>query len=465
MALSLLSDPEATSARWYRRLPLIAALVSTGLAAALAAGAIHLSRTQAQAMTRTQAQDELQRLREQLDRELQNVLSVPETVAAFVAAEGGISDEVFAAVVSRLTENNGNIRNVALAPDSVIATVYPREGNEAAIGLRYLEYPTQAEAVRRAISARRTVVAGPIKLVQGGNGIVSRTPVFLTKRDGAPYWGIVALAVNADAIFTRVGFDTGANGIDIAARGIDASGAQGPAFAGKAGVFDRDPILLQYPLPGGGSWQLGAAAAVGWGQNNAQITAIVTIAALLGLTIGYLTHRLVASHQRIRALSVRDALTGLPNRRLFEDRLKQAMIAAQRHGRSGVLIVLDLDRFQAVNDRVGHRVGDEVLIRVASRIADQVRTIGSVARISGDGFAVLVPELAIANDAPSVMEQIQDTIAEPITLADKASVRVVASAGMAIFGGEATDVTALFERADKAMREQKADRRAAAPRK
>lgn len=458
MALSWFNDPEANGARWYRRLPLIAALLSTGLAAALAIAAIHLSRTQAEAMTRTQAQDELQRLREQLDRELQSVLSVPETVAAFVAAEGSIDEEVFAAVVSRLTENNGNIRNVALAPNSVIATVYPRQGNEAAIGLRYLEHPTQAEAVRRAISGRRTVVAGPIKLVQGGNGIVSRTPVFLTKREGAPYWGIVALAVNADAIFTRVGFDTGANGIDMAARGIDASGAQGPVFAGKASVFDRDPILLQYPLPGGGSWQLGAATAVGWGQSNAQITAIVTIATLLGLTIGYLTHRLVASHQQIRELAVRDALTGLPNRRLFEDRMKQAVIAAQRHGRSGALIVLDLDRFQAVNDRIGRRAGDEVIIRVASRIADQIRGNGSVGRISGDGFAVLVPELSRTYDAPAVVAQIQQTIAEPIALPGKASVRVTASAGITTFGPESTDVTALFDRAYKAMREQKTNR-------
>lgn len=455
MAPSWLNDPESGSVGWYRRLPLIAALLSTTLAAVLALLAIHLSQKQAQSLALTQAQDELQRLREQLDRELQSVLSVPETLAAFVSAEGGIDDEVFAAVVSRLAENNGNIRNVALAPNSVITTVYPRQGNEAAIGLRYLEHPTQAEAVRRAISGRRTVVAGPIKLVQGGNGIVSRTPVFLSKREGTPYWGIVALAVNADAIFARVGFDTGANGIDIAARGIDASGAQGPVFAGKAGVFDRDPILLQYPLPGGGSWQLGAAAAIGWGQSNTQITAILVVATLLGLTIGYLTHRLVTSHQQIQKLAVRDALTGLPNRRLCDDRLKQAMMAAQRHDRTGALILLDLDRFKSVNDRFGHRAGDEVIIRVASRVADQIRTIGSVARINGDRFAVVLPELSTARDAASVTQQIQQTISEPIALSGKTSVRVTASAGVALFGREPVEVAALFDNANKVLREQK----------
>lgn len=455
MALSWLSDAETGSSRWHRRLPLIAALASSGLAAILALAAIYFSQQQAQSVTRTQAQDELQRLREQLDRELQSVLSVPETLAAFVAAEGGIDEDVFVAVVSRLAEANGSIRNVALAPNNVITTVYPRQGNEAAIGLRYLEHPTQAEAVRRAINARRTVVAGPIKLVQGGNGIVSRTPVFLSKREGTPYWGIVALAVNADSIFARVGFDTSASGIDLAARGVDASGAQGPVFAGRAGVFDRDPILLQYPLPGGGSWQLGAAAAVGWGQSNTQTAAIIVVAAMLGLAIGYLTHRLVASQQQIQKLAVRDALTGLPNRRLCDDRLKQALMVAQRHGRIGALIVLDLDRLKSINEKFGRRAGDDVITRVASRVADQVRTIGSVARVGGNRFAVVLPELSAARDAVAVMQQIRQTISEPIALSGKTSVRVTASAGVALFGEEPVEVGALFDGADKAMRAQK----------
>jgi len=462
MVVPRFNDAEGRGTRWYRWLPLLSALASICFAAALALGAIRMAQTQAQSAARANAQHELQRLREQLDRELQSVLAIPETVAAFVAAEGGIEDDVFAAVVSRLAENNGNIRNVALAPNSVITTVYPRQGNEAAIGLRYLEHPVQADAVRRAISSRRTVVAGPIKLVQGGRGIVSRTPVFLGKREGAPYWGIVALAVNADSIFSRVGFDANPNGVDIAARGIDASGAEGTAFAGKAAVFDRDPIQLQYPLPGGGSWQLAAAPAEGWHQNSGQIAGIAAIGIVLGLMVGLLTHRLVASHQRIRTLAVRDALTGLPNRRLFEDRMAQAMAAAQRHGRMGILIVLDLDHLKLINDRHGHRAGDDVLIRVASRVADQVRNIGSVARISGDEFAIILPEFPVAGDPQALVQRIQQTIAEPIALSEKVTVRVTASVGVTTFGVESIDVATLFERADKAMYEQKGSRPGAA---
>jgi diguanylate cyclase (GGDEF)-like protein len=456
MALSWLSDPESSGPRWNRQLPLIAALASTALAALVALTAIQLSQAQSQSALRTQAQAELERLRSQLDRELQSVLSVPETVAAFVAAEGSIDEEVFAAVVARLTENNGNIRNVALAPNSVITSVYPRQGNEAAIGLRYLEHPVQAEAVRRAISGRRTVVAGPIKLVQGGNGIVSRTPVFLGKREGSPYWGIVAIAVNADAIFTRVGFDGSGNGIDVAAREVDTAGAVGPAFVGKAGVFDRDPILMQYVLPGGGIWQLGAATASGWGRNNQQLAVIAAVTALLGLAVGVLTYRLVASRQLMRRLALRDALTGLPYRSLCEDRLKQAMVAARSHGRVGALILLELDEFATVRERVGRRASDAVLMRVASRVADRVRTLGSVARVGSERFAIVVPELPPGLDLPALIQHIQQTVGEPIALPGRSPVRVTASVGFARFGAEPGDLPALVERAAQSMTGQQA---------
>lgn len=458
-------EADSTETFWYRRLPIIASVVSMALVAALTLGTIYFLHTQAQTAVRMQVEEALQRVRERLDRELLSLLAVPETVAAFIAAEGGIDESVFAAVVSRLAENNTHIRNVALAPNSVITTVFPRQGNEAAIGLRYLEHPVQRDAVLRAINSRRTVVAGPIALVQGGSGIVSRTPVFLGKNDGSPYWGIVSMAVDAGAVFARTGFENESDNIDVAARGANPNLAQGAVFAGKSVVFDRRPIELQYTLPGGDAWTLAATPAGGWAQISNQMAGIAAIATLLGLAIGMLAYRLAASHQKIRALSVRDTLTGLPNRRLIEDRMTQALTSARRYGRVGVLIVLDIDRFQAVNHHYGRHAGDEVLIRVASRVADIVRNIGSAARTGGDNFAVVLPEISVPADAITLVHRIQLAIAEPISLTGKTSVRVSASAGVVTFGTEAQNVAALFASADKAMREQKATRRDTPPAK
>lgn len=173
-------------AHWLRSrfLPLLVGLASCALAMLLAWLVIDISNTKARTEIAARAQTHLLEIRDRLDRQLQSTLSVPETVAAFVAAQGQMEPEIFASVVGRLLESQRNIRNLALAPDNVISDIYPRLGNEKALGLRYLDNPQQRGAVERAIQTRRTVVAGPIPLVQGGLGIVSRTPVFLTSLPG-----------------------------------------------------------------------------------------------------------------------------------------------------------------------------------------------------------------------------------------------------------------------------------------
>lgn len=159
---------------------------------------------------------------------------------------------------------------------------------------------------------------------------------------------------------------------------------------------------------------------------------------------------LKSSEEKIRHLANHDALTGLPNRRLLEDRMEQAFIVSRRNRTQVGALVLDLDKFKIVNDREGHRVGDEVLREVAARLRSCIREADTVARHGGDEFVVLLPELRDPQDAVRVAEKIVAGIAVPIRVG-KRQYSVGVSVGVAIYPGDARDADNLLRCADQAM--------------
>ncbi|MCK6396717.1 sensor domain-containing diguanylate cyclase, partial [Zoogloea sp.] len=125
---------------------------------------------------------------------------------------------------------------------------------------------------------------------------------------------------------------------------------------------------------------------------------------------------------KIHQLAFYDALTGLPNRRLFFDRLSQAVTQSRRSGRHGAVIYLDLDNFKPVNDHHGHRAGDLLLQEVARRLAHCLREEDTVARLGGDEFVALLVSVAPDYETTrayvcEVAERIRDTLAQPYLLA------------------------------------------------
>jgi len=156
-----------------------------------------------------------------------------------------------------------------------------------------------------------------------------------------------------------------------------------------------------------------------------------------------------------------DALTGIPNRSLFYDRLSQGIVLAKRDRYELALLFLDLDRFKSVNDAMGHEAGDEVLKITAVRIRRLLRESDTVARIGGDEFTVILPRIATRKDAAEVANKIVDTLAVPFQLRDQngdaREVSVGCSVGIAIFPTDAESPDRLVVAADAAMYEAKHD--------
>jgi len=156
------------------------------------------------------------------------------------------------------------------------------------------------------------------------------------------------------------------------------------------------------------------------------------------------------AEETIRHLAYHDALTGLPNRALFEDRLKLALAQAHRGGQLLAVLFLDLDHFKLINDTLGHAVGDQLLNSLASGLSHLLREGDTAARVGGDEFIVLLPVIGRVEDAVEVSERVLSKLAEPRVVAGH-ELQLTTSVGVAIYPHDGADAETLLSNADIAM--------------
>ena len=159
--------------------------------------------------------------------------------------------------------------------------------------------------------------------------------------------------------------------------------------------------------------------------------------------------------EEVKQLAFFDTLTQLPNRRLFNDRLGQSLARAKREQASLALMFIDLDKFKPINDTYGHETGDMVLQTVARRIESCLRSSDTAARVGGDEFLVLLPDLQTGANALAVAEEIRLALEQPFVIPSGVTLQVSASIGIAIFPDHAQAEQDLMRLGDRAMYEAK----------
>ena len=156
------------------------------------------------------------------------------------------------------------------------------------------------------------------------------------------------------------------------------------------------------------------------------------------------------AEEQLRHLAHHDTLTGLPNRHLLQDRLKQALAFAGRNRAKVAVMFLDLDRFKTINDSLGHIVGDQLLGQVAERLTGALRAGDTVCRLGGDEFVIVLSNLKLASDAGTVAGHLLERIAPPFAI-DGRELYVSGSIGISIYPDDADGPEALMRNADTAM--------------
>jgi|GEM_PF-3272083 len=180
----------------------------------------------------------------------------------------------------------------------------------------------------------------------------------------------------------------------------------------------------------------------------------------LELLVTQRTHELSVANEELTKQATHDALTGLPNRKLFNDRLHQAVMLSHRNNVGLALMFIDLDRFKWVNDTFGHAAGDELLVETARRIQTCLREGDTFARLGGDEFTVILPQPGTLADIELVAKRILKNLTTPFDLSTALDIRISGSIGIAVYPESGDSASKLLLHADQAMYSAKESGRA-----
>ncbi len=399
--------------------------------------------------------DQAAAMRSSLEAELNASLFIASGLVGYIAAyDDWLEHDRVMTALEVIHGNARHVRNVAMAPDNVIVYMYPVEGNEEAIGLDYRELESQWPAVEKAMRARHSVLAGPVDLVQGGRGLINRTPVFL--QDGR-YWGLLSVVIDSDSLFADIGFDHHGSTM-FALRSRNDGAETDVLIRGRQTVFEVEPqVVLKIPVPGG-VWELGVAPVAGWDSAWAHLNWYRFGGHLVALLVALLLFLVLCERRRIAGMALRDQLTGLANRRHFNRYLRRQIRESSRLGQSFALLYIDLDGFKVINDHHGHGRGDQILIMLSQRMMKGLKSGAFLARIGGDEFVVVMPGVDNSEDARQHIQPLVDGLRQPLPgLPEHSSLD--ATVGVAIFPRDAVSAEDLVLSADADMYQAKRNKR------
>ncbi|MGE0076570.1 MAG: ATP-binding protein [Bacteroidales bacterium] len=207
---------------------------------------------------------ELTTIGNRLEGIIHSTFNLTQGMVHLIRFQGNITQNQFESLCSMAMLENRYIRNVAVAPDNTISMIYPLIGNEKALGLEYLKNDQQKTSVLKAIELKQPLLAGPVNLVQGGVGLINRSPVYVKSSTDTSmtYWGVVSIVAYYDSMLYDAGIYTSTK-YQFALQGDDGKGAAGCVFYGDSILLSLDPIIVGINIPSG-KWQLIAIPKYGW---------------------------------------------------------------------------------------------------------------------------------------------------------------------------------------------------------
>jgi len=255
----------------------------------------HHSELQRQVLTKAGA------VRAVLESELNSTAFLANGIETYLIARNGkINTAELDSMLDLIYRRGQHFRNIGVAPNNRLAFIAPLAGNEKALGLQYELNPQQWPAVEQAIREKRGRLAGPVPLIQGGTGLIYRTPVFIDHN----YWGLISTVIDFDSLLQSTAKLLANSPIDIALRGTDGQGSDGNVFFGNPALFAEPSERLDIHIPGG-QWQMAARPRAESAEDHFWLRTTGWLTAIAFAILGYLLLR--ALYERLSLMQQQNA--------------------------------------------------------------------------------------------------------------------------------------------------------------
>ncbi|MES2182856.1 MAG: diguanylate cyclase [Pseudomonadota bacterium] len=386
----------------------------------------------------------------EVDRELNSLLFISNGMASYINVyKDELEPEKIKAILKNLWQQSKHVRNLGVAVGYQLTYVYPEASNQNIIGKDYREIPQQWPKVKQAIDSRQGVLDGPIQLIQGGSGMIYRYPIFI---DGK-YWGMLSTVIDTDDFLQAAFKNTPSDMHEFGIRTADNK----KVFYGDAKLFLGQDTFRQTSLVPNGQWEWAIKNHLSSFTNQIIFYQIGGI--LISLISGIFVYYTMKERYRLSDDAMLDSLTGLPNRRLLNDRMEEAFYTAKRFQKLMAVMAIDIDYFKKINDTYGHDFGDEALKNVALTIKATLREGDTVSRVGGDEFIVVLKELHNIGNIVSIANKLKLAFNQPLVVLDK-KITIHLSIGASIYRSETTvTLNQLNKEADIALYQSKANGR------
>lgn len=385
-------------------------------------------------------------LRSKMDRELNALLFISNGLSSFIKVyRNELEAKKVQAILADLWTQARHVRNLAVAVNYKLTYVYPEKNNDKILGIDYRDVPSQWFKVKLAIDSRQGVLDGPLELIQGGSGMIYRFPIFV---DGK-YWGIMSTVIDTHGFLEDVFKDNLSKEFTFAIRTADNK----HVFYGDPALFKQKHIYLQESLVPNGKWE--------WAIKNKKIHDLrdrrfgVLLSLFFSVLVGLFAYFFTKERFYLSEGALMDSLTGLPNRRLLENRLNYVHAEAKRFNKMFGLMALDVDHFKSINDSYGHDVGDEVIKQVANILKFNIRDVDTVSRIGGDEFVIVLRDQHSEETLVKVATKLLNVFKKPMHIHGH-EIAVHLSIGLTLFKpGSDFTLKQLFKQADMALYQAK----------